>query len=172
MLRPILLAAVVLSVTLETALAHISLKLKEAMVGVSYEATLRVPHGCEGKPTDTVKVRVPAGAVMVQPEAKAGWMFETVEGAYDRAYSVDGINIDRGIQQIIWTGGSLADKAYDEFEFALQLADSVSPGDVLYFPVVQQCGEEAERWIELPAAGENSADLQYPAPALRIVAKN
>ena len=34
--------------------------------------------------------------------------------------------------------------------------------------VVQECGASAERWIEIPAAGQTSDDLERPAPGLAL----
>lgn len=169
MQKPIFLAILGLMFTLNAAWAHITFKVKNAQLREPYLAALRVPHGCEGKPTDTVKVRLAPGAVAVQPQSKEGWTFETVEAGYEQAYALNGVVLNRGIQQIIWTGGTLADKIYDQFEFTVQFADSMTAGDVLYFPVVQQCGDETERWIELPTGTEGPELLQYPAPAILIV---
>ena len=43
-------------------------------------------------------------------------------------------------------------------------------GEMLYFPVVQECPEgKAERWIEIPAAGQSGDDLELPAPGIKLL---
>ncbi len=170
-IRTLSIGAVAFTFSSASALAHISLKEKQARIGTDYRAVLRVPHGCAGKPTDTVRVRVPEGIIAVKPETKPGWAFETVETSYRDTYSYQGETVDRGITEIRWTGGSLDDKAYDEFVFDGFVASELTPGTTLYVPVVQLCGDEAERWIELPAQGQKSEDLKYPAPGVILVPK-
>jgi hypothetical protein len=59
---------------------------------------------------------------------------------------------------------------YDEFVLTGFIADTLQPGTVVYFPVVQECERGVERWIETPNAGQNPQELKSPAPALRVVA--
>ncbi|ESZ34411.1 hypothetical protein X732_26040 [Mesorhizobium sp. L2C066B000] len=47
--KHLLPAAAFLVLGTSAALAHITLETKEAAVGSTYKAVLRVPHGCEGK---------------------------------------------------------------------------------------------------------------------------
>ena len=41
------------------AAAHITLATQKAFADSSYKAVLRVPHGCEGKATTAIRVRIP-----------------------------------------------------------------------------------------------------------------
>ena len=45
------------------ACAHITLERREAPVGASYKAVMRVPHGCDGSPTTAIRVRIPEGII-------------------------------------------------------------------------------------------------------------
>ena len=70
MSRTILLAAASALICTSVASAHITLEKKEAPVGASYKAVLRVPHGCDGSATQAVRVRIPDGYLNVKPMPK------------------------------------------------------------------------------------------------------
>ena len=57
MLKRTLATVAALALGSSAALAHVSLQLKEAPVGSTYRAIFQVPHGCEGKPTNVVRVQ-------------------------------------------------------------------------------------------------------------------
>lgn len=68
-------------------------------------------------------------------------------------------------------GGSLGDDEYDEFVLRVYLTAGLPVGEMLYFPIVQEYPEgKAERWIEIPAAGQ-SGDLELPAPGIKLLEK-
>jgi uncharacterized protein YcnI len=150
------------------AFAHVTLEVQEAPVGSTYKAVLRVPHGCEGEATHTLRVLVPEGMIGVKPMPKAGWTLETVTGAYGQTYEQYGAQVSEGVVEIVWTG-ELLDSHDDEFVFRGSLAGVLEPGTTLYFPVIQECATGTERWIEMPAAGQSSDDLALPAPGLHLV---
>jgi uncharacterized protein YcnI len=169
MFRTILFATTFLAAGTVAALAHITLDVKEAKPGATVRITLRVPHGCEGKATDTVRLRLPEGVFSAKPMPKPGWAVETVKGPYEKAYDDHGNPVTEGVKEIVWSGGSLPDEFYDEFVFRGTFADGLKDGETLYFPIVQQCGDAAARWIEIPAAGQDSHDLEHPAPGIKLV---
>jgi uncharacterized protein YcnI len=149
--------------------AHVTLEVREAPVNSTYKAVARVPHGCEGAATLKVRVQVPEGVIAVKPMPKAGWTLETVKGRYAKSYDYYGNPAAEGVKEIVWTG-KLLDEHYDEFVFRGQLTDSLPAGQMLYFPVVQECeGGKAERWIEIPAAGKSADDYRFPAPGLKLL---
>lgn len=52
------------------------------------------------------------------------------------------------------------------------LASTLEAGGMLWFPVVQDCPDgAAERWIEIPAAGQDPNSLEMPAPGLTLIEK-
>ena len=52
------------------------------------------------------------------------------------------------------------------------ISGDLTPGDTLYFAVVQECaGGLKERWIEIPAAGKSADDLEMPAPGVKLLDK-
>jgi uncharacterized protein YcnI len=168
-LRGALGAAAYLCLTIPPASAHVTFEVQEASVNSTYRAVMRVPHGCEGAPTAKVRIRIPEGVIAVKPMPKSGWILETVRGPYARTIDDHGNPVAEGIKEISWTG-RLLDEHYDEFVFRARLTDSLTPGTVLYFPVVQECeGGKVDRWIEVPAEGKSADDYKYPAPGLKLV---
>jgi uncharacterized protein YcnI len=166
MLKP--LCATALAAVATTAHAHATLDPGEATVGSSYRAAVRVPHGCEGEATLKVRVRIPEGVIAVKPMPKAGWKLETVKGPYARPYEYFGTEMTEGVIEVIWTG-ELLDEHYDEFVFRGMITDTLEPGAMLYFPAVQECATKVERWIELPAEGQDPDVLEYPAPGIKLL---
>lgn len=152
------------------ALAHVTLETAQAPANSTYKAVLRVPHGCDGQPTHTVRVQIPEGLIAVKPMPKPGWKLETVKGRYAKTYDYFGSKLSEGVKEVIWSGGTLLDEHYDEFVLRGRLAD-LPAGTVLWFKTVQECPNGAERWIEIPAPGQKTSDLKYPAPSLEVIEK-
>jgi uncharacterized protein YcnI len=151
------------------AAAHVTLETQEAKVGSFYKATFRVPHGCKGEATHTVRVRIPEGFFAVKPMPKPGWKLDTVIGPYAQSHQDHGRTLTEGVREVVWSGGSLLDAHYDEFVMRGTLAHGLPVDKRLYFPVVQECAGGAERWIEIPADGKASGDYKYPAPGLKLL---
>lgn len=149
--------------------AHITLESATASADSSYKAVLRVPHGCEGKSTTAVRVKIPEGVIVAKPMPKSGWQLATRAAKYAKSYDYYGTPVSEGVTEIAWTDGDLPDAWYDEFIFRARL--TAFPVDtVVYFPVVQECADGAmERWIEIPEPGKSADDYESPAPGVKIV---
>ena len=161
-------AAAILSLSVP-AVAHISLEQNQAVAGSTYKAVLRVPHGCGPSPTTAIRVRLPDGMTGVKPMPKPGWQLSTTKGKLATPISDGhGGQITEGVTEIAWSGGKLLDEHYDEFVFRGALPNT--PNTTVYFPVVAECEQGVERWIEIPAAGQ-SGSPRFPAPALRLTPK-
>jgi len=146
------------------AFAHVTLETQQAAVGASYKAVLRVPHGCAGAATTTVRVQVPEGFYAVKPMPKAGWTLSVTTGAYAKAYDNHGTALTEGVKEIVWSEGNLPDAFYDEFVFRGTFAGDLEPGKV-FFPTVQECADGAEEaWIDVSGEG-----VDMPAPSLELV---
>lgn len=165
------LIAVAFAAVATAAQAHITLETAEAPVGSTYKAVLRVPHGCGGQDTVKVTVKIPEGLVAVKPMPKAGWQLDTVSGPYAKPHDNYGSALTEGVTEISWTG-NLPDAYYDEFVFRGSLAPDLAAGEMLYFPVVQECTSATDRWIAIPAAGQDEDDLETPAPGLMLLPAN
>jgi uncharacterized protein YcnI len=147
--------------------AHVTLETQQAVAGSTYKAVMRVPHGCGSSATTAVRVRIPDGVVSVKPQPKPGWQLTTVTGKL--AEPLDdghGGKITEGVREIAWTGGRLLDAHYDEFVFRAGLPKA---GEQLWFPVVQECEQGVERWIEIPESGKKADDYKKPAPGLKLL---
>ena len=151
------------------ALAHLSLETTEAPAGSTYKAVIRVGHGCEGAPTTAVRVQIPEGVIAVKPMPKPGWTLETSIAAYPEPVQYRDTTLTEGVREITWSGGSLPDEWYDEFVFRAHLPEG-QVGQIIYFPMVQECGSAVSRWIEVPAAGQHGEDFEKPAPSLTLTA--
>ncbi|UWU18700.1 DUF1775 domain-containing protein (plasmid) [Rhizobium sullae] len=172
MLRTSLIALGLCIAGAASASAHVSLEKTEAPAGKVYKAVLRVGHGCDGKPTIKLRVKIPEGILSVKPMPKSGWTIEKAKGQYPKAYELYGKPVAEGITELVWSGGNLADDEYDEFVFRAVVANELAAGSKVYFPVIQECTDGAvERWIDIPAAGKASDDYETPAPFFAIVAQ-
>jgi len=172
MLRESFFGAVGVVAFICTASAHITLEQREAPVGAPYKAVLRVPHGCDGAATIALRVRIPDGMIAVKPMPKPGWKVDTVVGKYPKTYDYfHGAKLSEGVTEVSFSGGTLPDAFYDEFVLTGFLAGDLEPGQLIYFPVVQECEKGVHRWIEIPAAGKPSGDYPEPAPALKLLPK-
>ncbi len=149
------------------ALAHASLKVASAPANSTFQAVLRLSHGCDGQPTHTVAVTIPEGFIAVKPMPKAGWTLQTVEAPYAHSYELHGEEVSAGVTEVRWTGGSLPDASPGEFVFHGSVTD-FAPGTVLPFKAVQTCADGEVAWTELAAAGQDPHDLPHPAPTLTI----
>ena len=151
------------------AMAHVTLETPKAPPDSSYKAVLRVPHGCDGKPTVAIRVKVPEGVIVAKPMPKPGWELTTTKSKYAQSYDYFGSPVTEGVTEIAWTGGKLPDEWYDEFVFRARLT-GFPQGTMVYFPVVQECTDGVvDRWIEIPAPGKSADDYEAPAPGVEIV---
>jgi uncharacterized protein YcnI len=156
------------------ALAHVTLEQKEAPVGGSYKAVLRVPHGCEGSATVALRVRIPEGYLNIKPMPKPGWKLEVKRGKYGKPASQGDAKVSEGVIEVDWSGGNLPDAYYDEFVLTGYLGDDLPAGQTMYFAVVQECEKGVNRWIEIPAAGAAHAgheEQSEPAAGLKLLPK-
>lgn len=149
--------------------AHATFADAEVVQGATARFTLRIPHGCAGEATLRVRVQIPDGLAAAQPMVHPGWELETVTGPLAQPYTAYGHTATEGVREIVWTG-ELPAAFYDEFVFRAAVTDLLPVGQMLYIPVVQECANGAERWIEIPAEGQDAHDLEGPAPGVRIVA--
>lgn len=163
-------AAALLVLGTNAAFAHITLETQEAPVGSTYKAVLRVPHGCDGKATTAVRVQIPEGVIAVKPMPKSGWTLQTKKGKYEKSYQLYGQAVSDGVKEVDWSG-NLPDEFYDEFVFRATLTADLPVGQKLYFPVVQECDGATDRWIEIPAAGQDEDALENPAPGIKLTPK-
>jgi periplasmic copper chaperone A len=165
-IRAVAIAAIALAAT--SASAHVTLENATAPAGSYYKAVIRVPHGCDGAATTSIRVQIPAGVLQAKPMPKPGWVLKTTIAKLAQPYDWDGTTITEDVREIAWSGGELPDAYYDEFVFRAKLPDG--EGDAIWFPVIQTCTKGEARWIEIPAAGKSEDDYEFPAPGLILIA--
>lgn len=167
--RHVLAAGIVASSTLVAfavpAFAHVATDPSSVEAGASARVGFRIPHGCEGAPTDTVEIQIPEGVISVKPQFKAGWTVE-VEQVDTAPYELWGKTLTTRVGVVRWSGGSLPDNQFDDFAISAKMPDAA--GTTLAFPVVQKCGTAQNAWVE-PMNADGS-EPEHPAPTLEIVA--
>ncbi len=148
--------------------AHVTLETKEAPIGASYKAVLRVPHGCEGSATIKVRVTVPEGFIGAKPMPKPGWTLETTRGPYAQSYPYYHGPVSEGVKEVVWSG-RLPDDFFDEFVVMGLVAKTLSPNTTLHFPTVQECETGKAEWTQIPAPGQDRHSVSHPAPGLKLL---
>lgn len=167
----IIFATTLATLTSTTAvLAHATFANEPAAVGSYVAATLQVPHGCDGKATNEVQIKLPEGFISAKPMAKPGWEIEVIEGDYQKAYDNHGKQVKSGPVEIRFKNGELPDNFYDTFTVYGKIAAG-DPAVGLAFPTVQLCGADGKvSWEQIAAPGQDPHDLDGPAPVLKLVA--
>ena len=139
-----------------SSLAHVSLSHPTAEQGSYHRASFQVGHGCAGSPTVSLAVLLPAGVSGVRPGPKAGWQLD-VETAPQGGE----------VQRVVWRGGPLDDRHYDEFVMRFKVTAAPGP---LWFRVEQVCAQGRNDWTAVPASGTDTRGLKQPAALLEVVA--
>ncbi len=165
------LTMLALGLTLATAgiaQAHATFETDSAQSEKSFKAVLQVPHGCDGKATTEVQMKLPEGFVFAQPQPKPGWEIEIIKGDYQKTYDNHGKKVSSGPVEIRWKGGNLPDEYYDTFVVKGKIS-GFDKETVLAFPTVQLCGTEGKvLWDEVAAEGQSAHDLKSPAPTVTV----
>ena len=141
--RAALAAASALAIA-SPAMAHMSFETAQSAPGEQFRGVLVLPHGCDGAPTDTIRVTLPHGFTDVSAEAKDGWTLETPGN-------------DGDVSQIVWSGGAVPDDGHETFAFTGTFADDLPETDVL-FAVEQMCGDVVLGWEPAVSLGDAPAD--------------
>ncbi|ANL34440.1 DUF1775 domain-containing protein [Rhizobium phaseoli] len=163
------LAALLSATAFAGAEAHVSFLDKEASQESTILATLQVPHGCDGKATTEVRVKLPEGFVFAKPQPKAGWELEVIKGDYQKTYDNHGDKVKTGAVEIRWKNGNLSDDFYDTFVIQGKVS-GVEAGTSLAFPVTQMCGDAVTAWDQVAKDGGDPHGMKSPAPLLKVVA--
>ena len=167
----LILATTVATLASTTAVfAHASFANPPAKIGSYVAATLQVPHGCDGKATNEVQIKLPEGFISAKPMVKPGWEIEIIEGDYQNSYDNHGTAVKSGPVEIRFKNGELPDNFYDTFTVYGKVAAG-DPATGLAFPTIQLCGTDGKvAWDQIAAPGQDPHDLDGPAPVLKLVA--
>ncbi|OJF93329.1 DUF1775 domain-containing protein [Pararhizobium antarcticum] len=168
---PFLAGAFLLAAT-GMAHAHASLETDTASSESSFKVVVQIPHGCDGKPTTEVQVKLPEGFVFAKPQPKAGWELEVIKGDYQKTYDNHGKPVSAGPLEIRWKGGDLSDEYYDTFLISGRIS-GFDRQTTIAFPVTQLCGADGKVvWDQIPADGQSAHALEHPAPSLTVMPTN
>ena len=143
---------VLLTTFAASAQSHVVLEQPQAEAGSTYEAVLRVGHGCGESPVTELIVQIPPGVQRAKPMAKPGWQIAVTRSGTE-------------VTQIRWSGGRLDPAQYDDFVLLAKLPDQPGP---LYWKIAQICESGRADWVEVPAAGQSLRDLKAPAALLDV----
>ena len=143
--------------------AHVALAVQSAPAGSDFRAVFTVEHGCGNAATTALRIRLDDKIVSATPVAKKGWTAQVTQAAAPPTAA----RPPQMPREASWTGGSVPAHSPDEFTLLVRLPDAPS-GTVIYFPVVQECGTTAVRWIEVPLPGEEPGSLDQPAPFVTL----
>lgn len=148
-----LLAAALVAAFAERGAAQVALSQTTFESGVNFAAFFKVPHGCDGAPTLSLRIDIPADVTVLELPPKEGWTTnaERVQGR---------------IAAVSWRG-RLEGGMPDQFAVLLKLPSRTGP---LYFPTVQRCAKGEMRWTEIPVQGQAAKDLKRPAPMVELTA--
>ena len=152
-LRPVPVLLALLG-AVSVAQAQVVIQDRSVVQGAYHRAAFQVGHGCAGSATTELAVTVPPGAEGAHPMPKAGWQLDIEAPAAD------------GSRRIVWRGGSLDDRHYDEF--VMQFKVTAAPGP-LWFNVEQTCAQGRNLWVERPESGSSTRGLRLPAALLEVV---
>ena len=151
------------------AFAHVTLEGKQAAIGSVYRAVFVVPHGCAGSATVKLRVQIPPGVIVTEAKPTAGWQVSTVTGKLAGEYDFNGKKVADGVTEVDWSGGKLPDKTRETFVVEAFLTSTLKPDTTLAFPVIQECEQGVNRWIEIPAGADHAHDKKWPAPGVKLL---
>lgn len=143
--------------------AHAYVHVTEAYAGWRQDIEIRIPHGCNGSPTNSVRVRIPDGVVSVVIEHNRDWNIETrMRKLPEPRRGEGGVLITETVDEIIWSGNSLPEGRFERFTFRAVMPNE--PGRILWFRTIQACDEGEHRWVDIPDEGANILEFLRSAP--------
>jgi hypothetical protein len=149
------------------AAAHIVLAEPSAAPGAYYAGFFRVSHGCDGSPTTSLRIEVPAAIMSAKPQPKPGWTLKVENAPLAKPVPGEGgAMLTERVSAVTWTG-RLGAEEFDQFGLMVKLPSGEGP---IYFPAVQTCEKGETRWTDIPAAGQAWHDVPHPAPVLDLKA--
>ena len=147
--------------------AHVTANPDHGKAGAYFQTALRVSHGCDGSATTSVHVKIPPEIITVRPQAKPGWTIEIKTKKLEKPItSGHGKVIDEAVTDVIWSGGVLPDKHYDEFGLVMKLPEKNKV--TLWFPVIQECEKGSNQWADIPKDVTQWHHAHRPAPFVKV----
>lgn len=148
-----------------SATAHITANPGEAPSDGYATLSFEVGHGCEESPTTELRIQVPPSVPSVTPGVHPLWDVAVKEGKKDKV-ELHGETITRGVSEVTFTAKQpLPPDRLDSVRLSVKLPAG-EEGETVYFPTVQSCEKGQNRWIQIPAEGEDPEELEEPAPTV------
>lgn len=161
------LSASALLLAAGTASAHVSMTGANTVADSYGMMTFNVPHGCEGKPTEKINIKLAEGIVSVTPARSPFWDVEVKMRKLDEPMKgPHGEEITEVPDELIYTttGEPLPDDRLDQLVISTRWP---AEAGALWFPTVQTCpGGAKSSWIQIPKEGEDAHSLESPAPGV------
>ena len=166
-----LLATPLLFLIMHDARPHAVINEGTADAGAFSFITLRITHGCGTSPSTRIRMKIPDGVIRVSPRYMENWTVEKRMKTLETPYRDEAGNlVTETVDEIVWSGGSLPDGYYGEYQVRALMPDE--PGRVLWFKTIQDCEEGTIRWIEVPTReGQSPYEFKEPSPFIRLVEK-
>ncbi|QOC92110.1 YcnI family copper-binding membrane protein [Micromonospora craniellae] len=166
-----LFTAATVALTGSPAAAHVTVSPSVTTAGSYAVLTMGVPHGCDGSATTKVSIKIPDQIVTVTPTVNPNWTVEKVMAALNPPITDGhGNEVTQRVTEVVYTANTpLPDDLRDKFELSVKLPDTA--GETLVFPSVQTCEQGEAAWVQLPEAGQEGHELDYPAPKFVVTAK-
>ncbi|PHR94111.1 MAG: hypothetical protein COA69_00510 [Robiginitomaculum sp.] len=146
--------------------AHVVFGAGQAEGGAYHVADLRIFHGCDGAATVKVTVEIPEGVTRVRPRAISGWDVSIDMVKLKTPVMLHGFEVHETVGSITWSGGALPDFAYEQFDFHIMVPNQ--PGQVLSFPVHQECVKGRLDWDQKALNMKDFGEMEHPAPFITI----
>lgn len=164
MRRMTLLAGVFAVLAQASASAHVVLSTPEARPNAYYVGEFRVSHGCGDSPTVAFRIEIPDGINIARPQPKPAWEIEIERSPLAAPVRTEYGEITERVSAVTWRGLLPSDQ-FDDFALLMKLPDRSGP---IYFRALQTCEQGGRAWVEIPAVGQDSHDLENPAPVLMV----
>lgn len=149
--------------------AHVGVKADTTAAGETAIVTFGFGHGCGDSPTTALVIQIPEQFTSVTPVFAPGWTIEVETEELDEPISGGhGEEITERTATVTFTADeSIENNIYAMVSLRLSLPEDVA-GEMIYFPIIQECEEGESGWIEIPQDGEDADSLESPAPALEV----
>ncbi|KAI7867263.1 hypothetical protein BDF14DRAFT_1881883 [Spinellus fusiger] len=151
--------------------AHVTLTPPTAIPGQLVNATLNVPHGCNGSPTNDIKVTVPQEVSILTPAPVENWTLDVHYTKLSPEIKMNGVTINQTVSSFSWTGGYIAPTELKTFSvwFIVPSYNLTANSNVtLFFPTVQTCLNGSTSWTDLPNTPGFNTSVSHPPPGMVI----
>ncbi len=166
-------AVMLLLAGLAPASAHVEMTADSTAAGSTTLVRVSFSHGCDGSATTEIAIQIPEQITTVRPGMNYGWTVEKVteDAGTPATPAADGHgDATSRVSEVVYTAKEpVPDGFYDELVLQVALPDEAE-GDMLYFPVIQTCEEGETAWVQIPDAGQDSEEMESPAPSITITA--